>query len=194
MLCFKNKIKCWAICAELIQIPFSSRTLPYPSHDARMLQNKTFCKFDPPHPISSSPLLSLPGDRGRIRARSHSASRLPREHARMQARWCCAAGPASCLRSGAMNIVKGVADLLRKSMPSSSAATSAGCVGGGGASRGGDASTSTDKLAAAPSPRVCFMYTTLLCNTCLPPELVACFVRTIEECAQVALQNSSLCL
>ncbi|CAM0946806.1 unnamed protein product [Alopecurus aequalis] len=56
-----------------------------------------------------------------------------------------------------MNIVKGVADLLRKSSPSSPpAAAAAGGAGGGGAGGGGDGSTSSDKLAAAPSPRVRF--------------------------------------
>nr|XP_051206037.1 uncharacterized protein LOC127321027 [Lolium perenne] len=59
-----------------------------------------------------------------------------------------------------MNIVKGVADLLRKSTPSSPAAASAsgGVAGGGGAGggAGGAGSPSADKLAAAPSPRVRF--------------------------------------
>lgn len=54
-----------------------------------------------------------------------------------------------------MNIVKGVADLLRKSTPSSPAAAGGGS-GGGGAGGGGGGSPSADKLAAAPSPRVCF--------------------------------------
>ncbi|XP_023157987.1 BEACH domain-containing protein B isoform X1 [Zea mays] len=53
-----------------------------------------------------------------------------------------------------MNIVKGVADLLRKSTPASPGAGAGG--GGGGGDRGGVGSPSADRLAAPPSPRVRF--------------------------------------
>ncbi|CAD6251786.1 unnamed protein product [Miscanthus lutarioriparius] len=54
-----------------------------------------------------------------------------------------------------MNIVKGVADLLRKSAPASPGGGGAG-GGGGGADRGGVRSPSPDRVAAPPSPRVRF--------------------------------------
>ncbi|KXG29535.1 BEACH domain-containing protein B isoform X1 [Sorghum bicolor] len=53
-----------------------------------------------------------------------------------------------------MNIVKGVADLLRKSAPASPGAGAGG--GGGGGDRGGVGSPSPDRVAAPPSPRVRF--------------------------------------
>ncbi|KAL5208035.1 hypothetical protein ABZP36_032470 [Zizania latifolia] len=53
-----------------------------------------------------------------------------------------------------MNIVKGVADLLRKSAPASPGGGGGGGAGGGGGD-GGSPST-PDRLAAAPSPRVRF--------------------------------------
>jgi hypothetical protein len=94
-----------------------------------------------------------------------------------------------------MNIVKGVADLLRKSTPSSPAAASAGGAGGGGAGGGGsgDASNSADKLAAAPSPRVRFRYPAS-CSFAVGWESATLLVRTVGECAQVAFFNSSSCL
>ncbi|KAM3295295.1 hypothetical protein ACQJBY_037900 [Aegilops geniculata] len=58
-----------------------------------------------------------------------------------------------------MNIVKGVADLLRKSTPSSPASGGGGAGAGGGSPGGGGGGTgspSADKFAAAPSPRVRF--------------------------------------
>lgn len=58
-----------------------------------------------------------------------------------------------------MNIVKGVADLLRKSTPSSPASGGGGAGAGGGGPGGGGGGTgspSADKFAAAPSPRVRF--------------------------------------
>lgn len=67
-----------------------------------------------------------------------------------------------------MNIVKGVADLLRKSTPSSPASGGGGAGAGGGGPGGGGGGTgspSADKFAAAPSPRVRFRYTALLLNT-----------------------------
>ncbi|XP_066329470.1 BEACH domain-containing protein B-like isoform X1 [Miscanthus floridulus] len=53
-----------------------------------------------------------------------------------------------------MNIVKGVADLLRKSAPASPGAGAGG--GGGGGDQGGVGSPSPDRVAAPPSPRVRF--------------------------------------
>ncbi|KAL6629117.1 hypothetical protein ACP70R_028882 [Stipagrostis hirtigluma subsp. patula] len=56
-----------------------------------------------------------------------------------------------------MNIVKGVADLLRKSAPASPGSGGAGGSGGGGGDRGDvGGSSSSDRVAAAPSPRVRF--------------------------------------
>lgn len=58
-----------------------------------------------------------------------------------------------------MNIVKGVADLLRKSTPSSPGSGGGGAGAGGGSPGGGGGGTgspSADKFAAAPSPRVRF--------------------------------------
>uniref|UniRef100_A0A0D9YMP2 BEACH domain-containing protein n=1 Tax=Oryza glumipatula TaxID=40148 RepID=A0A0D9YMP2_9ORYZ len=62
-----------------------------------------------------------------------------------------------------MNIVKGVADLLRKSAAASSGVGGGGGGGGGGgdgggggAGAGGSPSSAPDRLAAAPSPRVRF--------------------------------------
>uniref|UniRef100_A0A0E0JVW3 BEACH domain-containing protein B n=1 Tax=Oryza punctata TaxID=4537 RepID=A0A0E0JVW3_ORYPU len=61
-----------------------------------------------------------------------------------------------------MNIVKGVADLLRKSAPASPGAAGGGGGGGGGGgdgrggAAGGSPSSAPDRLAAAPSPRVRF--------------------------------------
>uniref|UniRef100_A0A0E0G1N6 BEACH domain-containing protein B n=1 Tax=Oryza nivara TaxID=4536 RepID=A0A0E0G1N6_ORYNI len=59
-----------------------------------------------------------------------------------------------------MNIVKGVADLLRKSAAASSGVGGGGGGGGGGGDGGGGAggssSSAPDRLAAAPSPRVRF--------------------------------------
>uniref|UniRef100_K3YP63 BEACH domain-containing protein B n=1 Tax=Setaria italica TaxID=4555 RepID=K3YP63_SETIT len=54
-----------------------------------------------------------------------------------------------------MNIVKGVADLLRKSSPASPGAGGSGGSRGGG-DRGGTGSPSADRVAAPPSPRVRF--------------------------------------
>lgn len=60
-----------------------------------------------------------------------------------------------------MNIVKGVADLLRKSAPASPGGGGAGGGSGGGAGEGGGGSPpSADRLAVAPSPRVRFRYAT----------------------------------
>ncbi|RLN08296.1 BEACH domain-containing protein B [Panicum miliaceum] len=53
-----------------------------------------------------------------------------------------------------MNIVKGVADLLRKSSPASPGGGAG--AGGGGGERGGTGSPSADRVAAPPSPRVRF--------------------------------------
>jgi len=53
-----------------------------------------------------------------------------------------------------MNIVKGVADLLRKSTPASPGGGAG--AGGGGGDRGGTGSPSADRVAAPPSPRVRF--------------------------------------
>ncbi|XBI45636.1 hypothetical protein VPH35_110081 [Triticum aestivum] len=58
-----------------------------------------------------------------------------------------------------MNIVKGVADLLRKSTPSSPPSAGGGAGAGGGSPGGGGGGTgspSAGKFAAAPSPRVRF--------------------------------------
>ncbi|PUZ74193.1 hypothetical protein GQ55_1G045900 [Panicum hallii var. hallii] len=53
-----------------------------------------------------------------------------------------------------MNIVKGVADLLRKSAPASPGGGAG--AGSGGGERGGTGSPSADRVAAPPSPRVRF--------------------------------------
>jgi hypothetical protein len=55
-----------------------------------------------------------------------------------------------------MNIVKGVADLLRKSAPA--APGGAGGSGGGRGGGGDRGSPSADRVATAPSPRVRFRY------------------------------------
>ncbi|KAL5212760.1 hypothetical protein ABZP36_023607 [Zizania latifolia] len=58
-----------------------------------------------------------------------------------------------------MNIVKGVADLLRKSAPASpggGGGGGGGVAGGGGGDGGGGSPSTPDRLAAAPSPRVRF--------------------------------------
>ncbi|TVU00170.1 hypothetical protein EJB05_54428 [Eragrostis curvula] len=55
-----------------------------------------------------------------------------------------------------MNIVKGVADLLRKSATAAPGGGGAGGSGGGGGGGGDRGSPSVDRVAAAPSPRVRF--------------------------------------
>ncbi|GJM90279.1 hypothetical protein PR202_ga06543 [Eleusine coracana subsp. coracana] len=55
-----------------------------------------------------------------------------------------------------MNIVKGVADLLRKSATAAPGGGGAGGSGGGGGGGGDRGSPSADRVAAAPSPRVRF--------------------------------------
>jgi hypothetical protein len=136
---------------------------------------------------------SLHGDRGRIRTGSHggsSSSRRASAHAR---RWCAA---ASCVRSGVLNIMKGVTNLLRKSTPSSPAAA---CAAPRAEAARAGAGTGTPPPPPTSSPprhppesasgaHPCFA-TRASCSFAAG----ACYllVRTVGEC--VALLNSSSC-